>query len=58
MSYQDLIYSVEQGITTITLNRPTRMNALSPDLEEELHRAFDEAGHRSSGAGDHPDRER
>jgi enoyl-CoA hydratase/carnithine racemase len=43
MSYQDLIYSVEQGITTITLNRPTRMNALSPDLEEELHRAFDEA---------------
>jgi enoyl-CoA hydratase len=43
MSYQDLIYGVEQGIATITLNRPTRMNALSPNLEEELHRAFDEA---------------
>src|SRR6267142_3992087 len=43
MSYQDLIYGVEQGIAIITLNRPTRMNALSPNLEEELHRAFDEA---------------
>jgi enoyl-CoA hydratase len=43
MSYQDLLYAVEDGIATITLNRPTRMNALSPNLEEELHRAFDEA---------------
>src|SRR5258708_22832626 len=42
MSYQELIYGVEQGIATITLNRPARMNALSPNLEEELHRAFDE----------------
>jgi enoyl-CoA hydratase/carnithine racemase len=43
MSYQDLIYAVEEGIATITLNRPERMNALSPNLETELHRAFDEA---------------
>src|SRR6202162_3702370 len=43
MSYQDLIYGADQGIATITLNRPARMNALSPNLEEELHRAFDEA---------------
>ncbi len=43
MSYQDLIYSVEDKIATITLNRPTRMNALSPNLEEEIHTAFDEA---------------
>jgi enoyl-CoA hydratase/carnithine racemase len=43
MSYEDLIYSVEDGIATITLNRPTRLNALSPNLEEELHRAFDDA---------------
>jgi enoyl-CoA hydratase/carnithine racemase len=43
MSYQDLIYGVEDGIATITLNRPARMNALSHDLEAELHRAFDEA---------------
>jgi len=43
MSYEDLIYDVEEGIATITLNRPARLNALSPNLEEELHRAFDEA---------------
>ena len=43
MSYQDLIYGVEDGIATITLNRPARMNALSHNLEAELHRAFDEA---------------
>ncbi len=43
MTYQDLIYSIDEGIATITLNRPARMNALSPNLEAELHRAFDEA---------------
>jgi enoyl-CoA hydratase len=43
MSYQDLIYSVEAGIATITLNRPERMNALTINLEAEMHRAFDAA---------------
>ena len=43
MSYQELIYAVEERIATITLNRPERMNALSPGLEAEMHRAFDEA---------------
>src|SRR6201991_4351696 len=43
MSYRELIYSVEEKIATITLNRPERMNALSRNLEAELHRAFDEA---------------
>lgn len=43
MSYDDLIYSVDEGIATVTLNRPSVMNALSPNLEAEMHRAFDEA---------------
>lgn len=43
MSYQDLIYSVEEKVATIALNRPERMNALSRDLEAEMHRAFDDA---------------
>jgi enoyl-CoA hydratase/carnithine racemase len=43
MSYQDLIYSVHDEIATITLNRPERHNAISPNLEAELHHAFDDA---------------
>lgn len=43
MTYKDLIYDVRDQIATITLNRPERMNALSANLEVELHRAFDEA---------------
>src|SRR5580692_3226641 len=43
MKYEDLIYGVEDRVATITLNRPDRMNAISPNLEAELHRAFDAA---------------
>jgi len=43
MSYDDILYEIEDGIATITLNRPQVMNALSPSLEGEMHRAFDEA---------------
>jgi len=43
MSYQDLIYSVEGKVATVTLNRPERMNALSRPLEAEMRAAFDEA---------------
>jgi enoyl-CoA hydratase/carnithine racemase len=40
---QDLLYEVADEIATITFNRPQRMNALTHDLEAELHRRFDEA---------------
>jgi enoyl-CoA hydratase/carnithine racemase len=43
MPYQDLIYAVDEGIATVTLNRPERMNAITPNLQAEMHRAFDEA---------------
>jgi enoyl-CoA hydratase len=39
----ELLYEVEDNIATITFNRPDRMNALTHDLEAELHRRFDEA---------------
>jgi enoyl-CoA hydratase/carnithine racemase len=40
---KELLYSVEESIATITLNRPERMNALTHELEAELHRAFERA---------------
>src|ERR1700685_841248 len=43
MSYQDLLYGVDGKDATITLNRPERMNALSRNLDAEIHRALDEA---------------
>lgn len=43
MTTPELIYEVEQGIATVTINRPERMNALTPDLQSEMHLRFDEA---------------
>src|SRR5580658_11371659 len=43
MSYQDLLYGVDGKVATVTLNRPDRMNALSRNLEAEIHKALDEA---------------
>ena len=43
MSDDDILYEIEDGIATITLNRPQVMNALTPTMEADLHRLFDEA---------------
>jgi enoyl-CoA hydratase/carnithine racemase len=43
MSDKDILYEVDEGIATITLNRPERMNALTHALETEMHRLFDQA---------------
>jgi enoyl-CoA hydratase len=43
MSGKEILYDVDEGIATITLNRPERMNALTRALEGEMHQLFDEA---------------
>ena len=43
MSYQHLLYGVEQKIATITLNRPERMNAWTPVMEREVRHAMEAA---------------
>lgn len=43
MAYKEIIYSVEGGIATITLNRPDAMNALTMTTHMELSQAIDEA---------------
>lgn len=44
MSFQQILYTVDGHVATITLNRPDRMNALTKVLEAELRTAFEEAG--------------
>jgi 2-(1,2-epoxy-1,2-dihydrophenyl)acetyl-CoA isomerase len=44
MSYEHLIYEVEDSVARITLNRPERMNAMSTDLRDEIRVAVESAG--------------
>lgn len=41
--YQSIKYDQDDAVVVITLNRPEAMNALSPQLVEELHDALDVA---------------
>jgi len=44
MSYKDILYQVEDGIATITLNRPQALNALQINLLSEIQLAVEDAG--------------
>ncbi len=43
MNYENILSEHANGITTITINRPKKLNALNKDTIHELHEAFDEA---------------
>ena len=42
MSYQTLLTALENGICTITINRPDKLNALNKTVFDELNKALDE----------------
>src|SRR5947207_10149526 len=42
MSFETILVSEQQGVATLTLNRPDKRNAISFELVEELLRALDE----------------
>ena len=47
MSYKTLLTTLEDGIFTITINRPDKMNALNRDVIEDLSQAISEVYERS-----------
>ena len=44
MAYENIIFQVEEGIATITFNRPKALNALNAALLDEFSNALDEIG--------------
>lgn len=43
MSYKNILSATQNGVTTITINRPSKLNALNKETIEELHNAFKSA---------------
>jgi enoyl-CoA hydratase/carnithine racemase len=43
MEQQDVLLEKEQGVATITLNRPDKMNALIPGIADGIYRALEDA---------------
>ncbi|MBT7361700.1 MAG: 1,4-dihydroxy-2-naphthoyl-CoA synthase, partial [Rhodospirillaceae bacterium] len=59
MSYDDILYDTRDGVATITINRPDKLNAFSGHTIEEMIEALQDAGWDKSvgvvvitGAGD------
>ena len=58
MSYQDILYEVADRTATITLDRPEALNALSPNMVEELRHAYAAAEARRRRVDDRGHRQR
>ena len=43
MNYATILVAEEEGICSITLNRPKRRNAMTPEMQKELISALEDA---------------
>ncbi|OIQ23591.1 enoyl-CoA hydratase-related protein [Lacinutrix sp. MedPE-SW] len=48
MTYKNILSSNQNGVATITINRPSKLNALNKATIEELHNAFKQANQDSN----------
>ncbi len=48
MKFQNILSETNNSITTITINRPSKLNALNRETIQELHTAFEEAENSSN----------
>ena len=44
MAYETILYSVEEGVATLTLNRPEVQNGFNIPVCDEIMAAIEEAG--------------
>jgi 1,4-dihydroxy-2-naphthoyl-CoA synthase len=52
MGYEQVVYETRDGVATVTLNRPDRLNAWTQVMGREVRAAMDEAAvFRSTGTG-------
>lgn len=43
MAYQEIVYAVDDGVATVTMNRPERLNAMTLTMGGEIRQAMQEA---------------
>lgn len=41
MAFETILYEVEDGIATLTMNRPDKFNAMNPLMQQEIEQALD-----------------
>ena len=58
MTYETLLYDAAEGVATLTLNRPERLNTIVPPMPEELEACVHRAIADPAGQGDRPARRR
>ena len=42
--FQDILYTIANGVATITINRPQKLNSVTAESLREVEAAFDRAG--------------